>query len=238
MLEQVTLTSLPANSPGDGRGHGTFVASIAAGGAGGYLGAAPSAPLVSIDVADDTGKAMTADVIRAADWILANKARLNIRVANFSLHASNPGSFMFDPLNKAVERLWFNDVVVVAAAGNYGELGRGVPFAPGNDPFVITVGASDVAGTLSTRDDFEAPWSAWGYTLDGFAKPELGAPGRYIVGAVSPTATLAIERPETSSRRATRSSQARRSRRRSSPVERPCCLPCTRTGRPARSRAR
>ena len=127
VLEQVTMTSLPANSPGDGRGHGTFVASIAAGGAGGYLGAAPSAPLVSIDVADDNGMAMTADVIRAADWILANKERLNIRVANFSLHASNPGSFMFDPLNRAVERLWFNDVVVVAAAGNYGALGRGVP---------------------------------------------------------------------------------------------------------------
>ena len=196
VLEQVTLTSLPGNSPGDGRGHGTFVASIAAGAAAGYVGAAPSAPLVSLDVADDAGKAMTADVIRAADWILANKARLNIRVANFSLHASNPGSFMFDPLNKAVERLWFDGVVVVAAAGNYGALGRGVPYAPGNDPFVITVGASDVDGSVGTRDDFEAPWSAWGPTLDGFAKPELGAPGRYIVGAVSPGATLASERPE------------------------------------------
>ncbi|MBA2383904.1 MAG: S8 family serine peptidase [Actinobacteria bacterium] len=90
VLEQVTLTSLPGNSPGDGRGHGMFVASIAAGAASGYIGAAPSAPLVSLDVADDAGKAMTADVIRAADWILANKDRLGIRVANFSLHASNP----------------------------------------------------------------------------------------------------------------------------------------------------
>jgi serine protease AprX len=196
VVEQVTMTSLPHNSPGDGRGHGTFVASIAAGGAGGYIGAAPSAPLVSLDVADDAGMAMTADVIRAADWILANKARLDLRVANFSLHASNPGSFLFDPLNKAVERLWFSGVVVVTAAGNYGALGRGVPFAPGNDPFVITVGASDIDGSVGPRDDFEAPWSAWGYTLDGFAKPELGAPGRYVVGAVSPGATLATDRPE------------------------------------------
>jgi serine protease AprX len=196
VLEQVTMTSLPNNSPGDGRGHGTFVASIAAGGAGGYIGAAPSSPLVSIDVADDTGMAMTADVIRAADWILANKTRLGIRVANFSLHASNPGSFMFDPLNKAVERLWFNGVVVVAAAGNYGALGRGVPFAPGNDPFVITVGASDIDGSVGPRDDYEAPWSAYGYTLDGFAKPELGAPGRYMVGAVPSGATLPTQRPQ------------------------------------------
>jgi hypothetical protein len=40
-----------------------------------------------------------------------------------------------------VERLWFGGVVVVAAAGNYGlpTAPSGVPFAPGNDPFVITV---------------------------------------------------------------------------------------------------
>jgi serine protease AprX len=193
--ESVTLTALPNNSPGDGRGHGTFVASIAAGAATGYYGAAPTAPLVSIDVADDTGVAMTSDVIAAADWILANKDRLNIRVANFSLHAVNPGSFMFDPLNKAVERLWFSGVTVVAAAGNYGNLGRGVPFAPADDPFVITVGASDISGSVGTPNDFNAPWSAYGYTLDGFAKPELSAPGRYMVGAVSQNATLASEHP-------------------------------------------
>ena len=193
--EQVALTSLPHNSPGDGRGHGTFVASIAAGSASGYAGAAPAAPLVSIDVADDTGMAMTSDVVAAADWILQNKVRLNIRVANFSLHASNPGSFLFDPLNKAVERLWFSGVVVVAAAGNYGAVTSGVPYAPGNDPFVITVGASDIDGSIGTKDDFAAPWSSHGYTLDGFAKPELGAPGRYMVGAVSANATLAAERP-------------------------------------------
>jgi serine protease AprX len=194
--EQVTIGVDGPNTPGDGRGHGTFVASIAAGSGTERAGVAPSAPLVSVDVVDDAGRCMTADVIAAADWILANKGRLGIRVANFSLHASNPSTFMFDPLNKAVERLWFSGVVVVAASGNYGHLGRGVPHAPGNDPFVITVGASDIEGSVGTNDDFEAPWSAYGYTLDGFAKPELGAPGRYMVGAVPPTATLPLERPD------------------------------------------
>jgi serine protease AprX len=194
--EQVTIGVRGPNSAGDGRGHGTFVASIAAGGAPNRAGVAPSAPLVSVDVVDDAGLCMTADVIAAADWILANKERLKIRVANFSLHASNPGSFMFDPLNKAVERLWFRGVVVVAAAGNYGNVGRGIPYAPANDPFVITVGASDIDGSIGTYDDTEAPWSAYGYTLDGFAKPELSAPGRYMVGAVPATATLALERPD------------------------------------------
>jgi serine protease AprX len=194
----VNLSSLPGNSPGDGRGHGTFVAGIAAGNLQGKTGAAPGAKIVSLDVMDDQGMAKTSDVIAAADWILANKAKYGIRVANFSLHSAVANSFMYDPLDKAVEKLWFNNVVVVAAAGNYGkpEGPSGVPFAPGNDPFVITVGASDNGRSVSTNDDVAAPWSAYGYTLDGFAKPDVAAPGRYMVGPVPTTATLYKERAD------------------------------------------
>jgi serine protease AprX len=87
--------------------------------------------------------------------------------------------------------------VVVTASGNYGVNGQpsGVLFAPGNDPFVITVGADDVDGSVSTNNDTAAPWSSYGYTYDGFAKPELGAPGRYMIGPVPPTSTLALTRP-------------------------------------------
>ena len=50
---------------------------------------------------------------------------------------------------------------MVAAAGNYGVDGRpGVLYAPGNDPFVITVGAADIDGSVGPADDFAAPWSA------------------------------------------------------------------------------
>ena len=198
IVADVNLSTLPGNSPGDGRGHGTFVAGIAAGKLADRDGAAPTAKLVSIDVMDDKGMARTSDVIAAADWILANKAQYGIRVANFSLHSSVANSFMYDPLDKAVERLWLNGVVVVAAAGNYGYPDRpsGVPFAPGNDPFVITVGASDTGKSVSTIDDTAVPWSAYGYTLDGFAKPELAAPGRFLVGPVPVTSTLYSERPD------------------------------------------
>src|SRR5207248_9801331 len=72
----------------------------------------------------------------------------------------------------------------------------GVLYSPANDPFVITVGAADTHDTLSIDDDVAAPWSAYGYTLDGFAKPELAAPGRYMIGAVPPGSMLAAERPE------------------------------------------
>ncbi len=197
VISQVTLTSLTGNSAGDGSGHGTFVAGLAAGSAQVYAGAAPAAPIVSIDVADDKGMSMTSDVIAAVDWILANKAANGIRVANFSLHSSVPSSFAYDPLAMAVERLWLSGVVVVTAAGNYASNGAasGIRYAPANDPFVITVGAADIGSTVATADDVAAPWSAHGFTLDGFAKPELGAPGRYLVAPVSAGARLAVERP-------------------------------------------
>jgi serine protease AprX len=199
LLASVNMSSLPNNSPGDGRGHGTFVAGIASGSAYGYAGGAPKSNLVSIDVMDDNGVARTSDVIAACQWILDTKAKYNIRVANFSLHSSMPSNFTTDPLDKAVERLWFKGVTVVAAAGNYGTsntLPSGVRYAPGNDPFVITVGAIDLGGTAKDRDDFAAPWSAWGRTYDGFMKPDVAAPGRYMIGPVPVLSTLAKQKAD------------------------------------------
>jgi serine protease AprX len=191
LVANVNMTQLTPNAPGDGRGHGTFVAGVAS-------MAAPTAKLVSLDVMDDSGKAMTSDVIAAADWILQNKARYRIRVANFSLHAARPSSFRDDPLNRAVERLWNAGVVVVASAGNYRTTAgpSGVPFSPANDPFVITVGASDLGTRPGSSDDFDAPWSAYGRTADGFLKPDLAAPGRKIVGLIPAGSTMAKEHPD------------------------------------------
>jgi serine protease AprX len=182
----------------DGFGHGTLVAGIAAGQAAGYSGAAPGANVVSLDVLDDSGAGTESDVISACDWIYKNKDKYNIRVANFSLLAGTNASFMYDPLDQAVEKLWFSGVVVVTAAGNFATNGQpsGLPYAPANDPFAITVGAADINGTVATTDDFNAPWSAYGYTLDGFAKPELGAPGRYMNGPVPTAAAMYAQHPE------------------------------------------
>jgi serine protease AprX len=193
ILTQVDMGG--GSASGDPRGHGTFVAAIAAANgdhAGGYSGAAPTANLVSLDVFDAQGHAKTSDVIRAADWILQNRVKYGIRVANFSLETDSPSSFTFDPLDKAVERLWQAGIVVVASAGNYAKGGQpsGVYYAPANDPFVITVGAVDVVESDSAKDDLNAPWSAYGYTADGFAKPEIGAPGRYMIEPLPRSATL------------------------------------------------
>ena len=198
VLAQTTIVNTGSpNSAGDGYGHGTFVAGIADGSAPGYTGVTPAAPIVSIDVLDDQGAGLTSDVIAACSWIIAHKDQYNIKVANFSLQSSAPASVFWDPLDQAVEKLWFDGITVVAASGNYGVNGQPttIAYAPGNDPFVITVGADDIGTRVnSTRDDTAAPWSAYGYTFDGFAKPEIAAPGRYMVGPVPNSSTLAITR--------------------------------------------
>ncbi len=197
ILASVDLTSLPGNSPGDGYGHGTLVAGLAAGSAPRFTGAAPSAGIVSLDVMDDQGMARTSDVIRAAQWILDHHDEYDIEVANFSLHSATASSFRWDPLDKAVEKLWFAGVTVVTSAGNYGQSeSRAVRmgFAPANDPFVVTVGALDLHNSSGTEQTNIAPWSAWGYTYDGFAKPELSAPGRNITGPIPSASTLATDR--------------------------------------------
>ena len=92
-------------------------------------------------------------------------------------------------------------VTVVAAAGNTGNAQDAVWYAPGNDPLVITVGCLDENQTVSPSDDSLCPISSRGVTEDGFAKPDLLAPGRKIVSALAggingnPT-VLATEYPE------------------------------------------
>src|SRR5918995_1837202 len=108
-----------------------------------------------------------------------------------------PSNFINDPLDKAVEKLWYGGITVVVAAGNYGRadgLPSGVPYAPGNDPFVITVGALDLDGKVGVGQHEAPTWSAYGYTKDGFRKPELAAAGRYMIGPVPTTSTLARDK--------------------------------------------
>ena len=72
----------------------------------------------------------------------------------------------------------------------------GVPYAPGNDPFVITVGAVDLEGSVYAWRHDVPNWSAYGYTKDGFRKPELAAAGRYMIGPVPAAGTLRAAKPE------------------------------------------
>jgi serine protease AprX len=167
----------------DGYGHGTVVSTIVAGDGsdsnGKYIGVAPMANIINVKVSNDDGSAMMKDVVSGLQWVLNNKQKYNIRVVNLSLNSSLAESYNTSPLDAAVEILWFNNIVVVASAGNSG---GGNLYAPANDPFVITVGATNDNGSSNLNDDVVASFSAYGTTDDGFAKPDIVAPGTNIVG--------------------------------------------------------
>ncbi|MGH9148604.1 MAG: S8 family serine peptidase, partial [Vicinamibacterales bacterium] len=84
-------------------------------------------------------------------------------------------------------------IVVVAAAGNLGANAQGQPqyggiTAPGNAPWVLTVGASSTMGSVTRTDDEMARYSSRGPTyLDYTAKPDLVAPGTGTISLADPT---------------------------------------------------
>ncbi|MEA2311441.1 MAG: serine protease AprX, partial [Solirubrobacteraceae bacterium] len=101
-------------------------------------------------------------------------------------------SYKTDPLDAAVESAWFKGIVVVAAAGNRGSADDAVSHAPGNDPYVISVGAVDDQGSQADGDDSRPAWSSRGTTQDGFAKPEIHAPGAGIVSTLAPGSAFSL----------------------------------------------
>jgi serine protease AprX len=179
-------------SPFDDYVHGSHVAGIIAGNGtasnGKYLGIAPGVNLINVRVSNEMGLTYTSDLIDGLQWIYNNKALYNIRVVNLSINSTAPESYHYSPLDAAVEVLWFNGIVVVVAAGNNGTAaGPSTVYPPANDPFVITVGALEDLGTLATGDDFVGDFSAYNTTEDGFAKPDLVAPGRNLVSLLAST---------------------------------------------------
>ena len=194
-----------ATTAGDTYGHGTAVAGLVAGNGwyrdssdpafGQYAGTAPDANLISIKIADDSGKATTLDVIYGLQFAVDHKADYNIRVINLSFRSTSAESYTTDPVDAAVEQAWFDGITVVAAAGNLGTASDAVSYAPGNDPYVITVGGVDSQGTRSTSDDVQAGWSSRGTTQDGFSKPDVEAPGAHIVTTLAPGSSFASACP-------------------------------------------
>jgi serine protease AprX len=176
-----------ASGPGDGYGHGTHVAGIIAGQdpAGQYVGIAPGANVVSVKLSDDSGVTYESDVLRGLQWVSQNRTAYNIRAINLSLSASIPQSYATSPIDAAVEYLWSQGVTVVASSGNLGAGEDAVWYAPGNDPRVITVGCLDDNQTVAPGDDSLCLISSRGVTEDGFAKPDVVAPGRKIVSALT-----------------------------------------------------
>jgi serine protease AprX len=174
----------------DSFGHGTFIAGLIAGNGassgGRWKGAAPGAKVLSVKIAGRDGSADVSNVISAIQWVVSFKDRYGIRVLNLSLGTDSTQSYRVDPLNYAVERAWDAGIVVVVSASNRGP-GAGSIAKPGDDPLVVTVGATDDMGTPGRGDDQVPDFTSRGPTAaDGLAKPDVTAPGAHVVSLRAP----------------------------------------------------
>lgn len=148
---------------GAGEFHGTMVASIAAAPENGVgiVGVYPNAALELYDVSP-AGQSTSLDIVAGLDAAAAHCPA----VINLSFGSAGQDPAVHDEVLKAVH----NGCLVVAAAGNDGDLGN-LPSYPANWPHVLTIAASDETNAV-------APFSTTSPATD------LAAPGVGILGAV------------------------------------------------------
>jgi subtilisin family serine protease len=175
---------------------------------------APNAKLINVRVLGANGTGTSASAVLGLDWIYNNRAAYNIKVVNLSLGMPAIETWRNDPLCRAARKLVDAGVVVVAAAGNNGRNAAGQKLygaihSPGNDPSVLTVGASNTFGTDARNDDGVTTFSSRGptrsyytdpatnkRTYDHLIKPDLVAPGNKLISATGRDSQLLAQHPE------------------------------------------
>lgn len=161
-------------NPYDDNGHGTFVAGISCGNgifSKNNIGVAPLSNIISIKALGKNGESSSNVILDAMQWIYENHKAYNIGVVCMSFGAEVIDNFQ--PLSLGAEALWKSGITVVAAAGNSGPNKNSIK-SPGNNPFIITVGALDI-------NNFNiANFSSRGPTKYGH-KPDLLAPAVDLV---------------------------------------------------------
>ncbi|MEM2390303.1 MAG: S8 family serine peptidase, partial [Ignisphaera sp.] len=134
-----------------------------------YQGVAPKADLIEAKVLNKYGFGFDSWIINGIEWAVMHGAD----IISMSLGSSPTDGT--DPLSQAVNWAYEQGVLVVVAAGNYGEY------------FSISApGAADRALTIGAVDDNDnlAWFSSRGPTLDSRVKPEMVAPGVDICSSV------------------------------------------------------
>lgn len=193
-----------ATAPYDDYGHGTHVAGLAAGSGamsnGLFTGVAPKASLIGLKVLGADGSGYTSDVIAALEFAVANGRALGIDILNLSLGHPPYEPASSDPLVQAVDRASAAGMVVIVSAGNVGidpatgRAGFGGIASPGTSRSAITVGATNIAGTVRRADDTVGAYSSRGPTrFAGDIKPDVVAPGHRLVAPAAAGSVLARE---------------------------------------------
>ena len=182
----------------DRYGHGTFMAGLIAGDGTAssqsgvrHTGAAPGATVVAVKVAGADGSTTLSKLIMGIGWVVSHEDDYNIGVLNLSFGADVNLPYVTNPLSGAVEAAWASGITVVTSAGNGG---AGSVTSPGDDPWVVTVGATDTTGGLTPLAQPLAPFSG-SEQFARYAKPDVVAPGTSVVSLRAPGSTVDVANP-------------------------------------------
>jgi serine protease AprX len=168
----------------DPNGHGTHVAGSVLGNAS-FKGMAPSSNLVFQSIMDSQGGlgGLPTDLKTLFSQAWSAGARIHTN----SWGAAVGGAYTTD--SQAVDTyVYQNDMTILFAAGNEGPNSSTIS-SPGSAKNAITVGASEnnrpTFGTYADNPNHIATFSSRGPTKDGRVKPDIVAPGTYILSSRS-----------------------------------------------------
>ena len=168
VLEPINIIPPPNRNPrnDDPNGHGTFVASVAAGKT---VGVAKNANIIPVNIADRKGVYLNSDAITGINAVIASKNSRNLpSVLNMSF-----GSAFSSAVNSAVQLAYDNGILPVAAAGN-DNLNSVSGISPASSPNAITVAATNINNQK---------WNLSNYGTG----VDIYAPGEQILGAYKGT---------------------------------------------------
>ena len=201
--------------------HGSHVSGIMAGSYEQYIGVAPEAKIIAINVFDKDLSSSETAITNALNWVNSISKNYNIAAVNMSLGTSRVYQGYCDtvspPMTTAIKNLYDKDIAVVVAAGNSYALGMS---SPACISYAVSVASMTYDGyvndfsNLSQNTTFAAPGyrivsAGSGTTMRSATGTSMAAP--HVVGIFAiyrqmyPTHTLqqAINRIKASSKIAT-----------------------------------
>jgi serine protease AprX len=165
---------------GDGFGHGTVVASLIAG----RDGIAPDAKILSLKVADAEGTVALVSLLDALQWLHSHgrHSGVDVVVTALGVPAEEQAAELLD---RAIGRVAQSGRAMIVPTGNEGSE---TLTSPGTAPAAVAVGATGVDGN-------EVDFSGRGLDRDGNLKPDVLAPGEYVLGHTPADGAIARGNP-------------------------------------------
>lgn len=169
------------STPYDDEGHGTHVASIAAGTGEGdpgiQTGVAPGAALVGVKVLNSSGTGSFNQIYKGLNWVYNNLDTYNIKVVNVSIGTQASYSSAAEVIN-IINKISGAGVPVFVSAGNEGDGYDGSTFLGRYYDTLSTLAKYTSTSVGSVKDPYEGGWG-----LSEFSSRGTGSQGPYVVAA-------------------------------------------------------